>query len=346
MKKHNFKIYLMTLCLLAVFLAGGCAHGLQEETDALVELQQETFNETNVVSSELAKTDVTLSEFPDYAGVPYVELYGNRPSFSEEDITEEPFECYSELDELGRCGAAYANICTELMPTEPRGEIGMIRPSGWHTVKYEGIDGNYLYNRCHLIAYMLAGENANEKNLITGTRCFNVEGMLPFENQVADYVNETDGHVLYRVTPVYEGDNLVASGVKMEAYSVEDAGEGVCFCVYVYNVQPGIEIDYATGESRIAGGEDGAESAAEPQETKQESTAESTEEMQDTREDGEDGSKTGERKQYVLNQNTGKFHDPGCSSVADIKPQNRADFEGTREELIEQGYDPCGRCKP
>ena len=189
---------------------------------------------------------------PEYSGKPYVEVNGNQPTFNNEDITTEVFEEYSEVDSLGRCGVAYANVCQALMPTEERGEIGMIRPSGWHTVKYpDVIEDLYLYNRCHLIGYQLTGENANEKNLITGTRYMNVVGMLPFENEVADYVRKTDNHVLYRVTPVFTGNNLVADGVLMEAYSVEDAGKGVSFCVFVHNVQPGVEIDYSTGESSL-----------------------------------------------------------------------------------------------
>lgn len=192
-----------------------------------------------------------LSEIPEYSGEPYIEINGNEPDFSEEECSEDSFEVYSELDDLGRCQAAYANVGTDLMPTEKRGSIGQVKPSGWQTVKYDVVDGNYLYNRCHLIGYQLSGENANEKNLITGTRYMNVEGMLPFENMVADYVKETDNHVLYQVTPVYDGDNLVADGVQMEAYSVEDEGDGISYNVYVYNVQPGIEIDYATGESTI-----------------------------------------------------------------------------------------------
>lgn len=192
-----------------------------------------------------------LSEIPEYSGEPYIEINGNEPDFSEEEWSEDSFEVYSELDDLGRCQTAYANVGTDLMPTEKRGSIGQVKPSGWQTVKYDVVDGNYLYNRCHLIGYQLSGENANEKNLITGTRYMNVEGMLPFENMVADYVKETDNHVLYQVTPVYDGDNLVADGVQMEAYSVEDEGDGISYSVYVYNVQPGIKIDYATGESTI-----------------------------------------------------------------------------------------------
>ncbi len=193
-----------------------------------------------------------ILNIPEYSGAAYVEVNGNKPFFTESDISTDSFECYSELDSLGRCGVAFANISREMMPTEERGEIGSIKPSGWNQAKYEGIVDSkppYLYNRCHLIAYCLTAENANEKNLITGTRYMNVEGMLPFEERVARYLNDYDNHVLYRVTPVFEGKNLVAGGVLIEAYSVEDNGDGVCFCVYCYNVQPGIEIDYRTGES-------------------------------------------------------------------------------------------------
>lgn len=192
---------------------------------------------------------VTVVDIPEYSGEPYVILQDNQPNFGLEDLTLEPFETYSELDDLGRCGVAYANICLDIMPTEPRGDIGQVKPTGWQSAKYDCVDGKYLYNRCHLIGYQLAGENANKKNLITGTRYLNVTGMLPFENMVDDYVEDTENHVLYRVTPIFEGDNLVASGVQMEAFSVEDEGEGVCFNIYAYNVQPGVVIDYATGES-------------------------------------------------------------------------------------------------
>lgn len=206
----------------------------------------------NISAGASSASSFSLDSVPDYSGDPYVELDGNKPAFGKSDLTTKSFETYSPLDSLGRCGAAYANINQDLMPTEKRGEIGQIKPSGWQTVKYDFVDGKYLYNRCHLIGYQLAGENANEKNLITGTRYFNVEGMLPFENLVADYVKETDHHVLYRVTPIFEGKELVARGVQMEALSVEDNGDGVCFNVFVYNVQPGVTIDYATGVSMLS----------------------------------------------------------------------------------------------
>lgn len=195
------------------------------------------------------QNSTTLESIPEFTNEPYAVINDNVPLFKDSDKTTKSFEKYSDLDKWGRCGVAYANLSQELMPTEERGNISMVKPSGWHTVKYDNVDGKYLYNRCHLIGFQLAGENANEKNLITGTRYMNVEGMLPFENMIADYIKETNNHVLYRVTPIYDGNNLVASGVTMEAYSVEDNGRGVEFYVYAYNNQPGIKIDYLTGDS-------------------------------------------------------------------------------------------------
>ena len=192
----------------------------------------------------------SVEEIPEFSGEAYVAVNGNVPFFLPEEITDESFEEYAELDELGRCGVTMACIGLDIMPTEDRGEIGSVKPTGWQSVKYDCVDGKYLYNRCHLIGFQLAGENANKRNLITGTRYLNIEGMLPFENLVADYVQETGNHVLYRVTPLFDGDNLVAHGVLMEGWSVEDEGEGVQFCVYAYNAQPGIIIDYQTGDSR------------------------------------------------------------------------------------------------
>lgn len=193
--------------------------------------------------------EFSAESLPEFSGEPYTIVNGNVPFFGDGELTDEPFESYSELDSLGRCGAAYANICADIMPTEERGKIGSVKPSGWQSVKYDFISGKYLYNRCHLIGFQLAGENANERNLITGTRYLNVEGMLPFEDMTADYVKETENHVLYRVTPYFEGSDLVAKGVLMEARSVEDNGDGIMFNVFCYNVQPGVRIDYATGES-------------------------------------------------------------------------------------------------
>lgn len=276
-----------------------------------------------------------LSQIPNYTGNPYTIVNDNEPEFDEKDFTTEAFEAYSDLDNLGRCGVAYANICKELMPTEKRGKIGMIKPSGWHTVKYpEIIKDRYLYNRCHLIGFQLAGENANEKNLITGTRYLNVDGMLPFEDEIADYVNNTGNHVLYRVTPVFDGDNLIASGVQMEAESVEDSGEGVKFNVYCYNVQPGIGIDYATGDSWA------------DQEPIANRESEDNDSIIVDSGDGADNDMTTEKTEYVINTNTGKFHRPNCYSVTKMKAKNKKEFSDSREELISEGYEPCGNCKP
>ncbi len=253
---------------------------------------------------------------------PYIKVNGNVPRFSEEEKKNAAaFESYSDLDALGRCGVAFACVGKETMPTEERGPIGSIKPSGWHSVKYDFVDGKYLYNRCHLIGYQLTAENANEKNLITGTRYLNTKGMLPFENMVADYVKETGKHVLYRVTPVFEGNNLVASGVYMEAYSVEDNGDGICFYVYVFNRQPGVKIDCLTGDS-VADGT--AESASG------ETTCAENEET----------------KTYVLNISNGKFHLPDCDSVKKMKTENKQTMKCKRSELINAGYSPCGSCKP
>ena len=254
----------------------------------------------------------------------YSILNNNVPEFTKSEITTVAFEEYSELDELKRCGVAFACIGEEIMPTEERGAIGQIKPSGWQMAKYDIVDGKYLYNRCHLIGYQLSGENANEKNLITGTRYMNVDGMLPFENMVADYVKETKNHVMYRVTPVFEGDNLLAKGVQMEAFSVEDNGEGVSFNVFVNNIQPGVEINYLDGTSKLKSDN---ESVKEPEQEKNIKN-----ENNDTI--------------YILNTNTKKFHEEDCSSVKDIKPQNKETFNGTREWLIKNGYSSCGVCNP
>lgn len=193
-----------------------------------------------------------LENIPKYDGNAYIVLDENIPKFKEDDYKLDSFEYYSDLDYLGRAKEAYANIGIDLMPTEERTSIGQIKPSGWKTIKYDIVPGKYLYNRCHLIGYQLTGENANEKNLITCTRYMNTTGMLEFENKVAEYVKETKNHVLYRVTPIYEGENLLANGVQMEAYSIEDNGKGIQFNVFVYNVQEGIEIDYKDGSSTLS----------------------------------------------------------------------------------------------
>ncbi len=209
----------------------------------------------NIVGTTTAfeEKSYNLGDIPEYDGISeYVIINDNIPFFNEEDINTNAFEKYSKLDSLGRCGVAYANIGSELMPNEERGSIGSVKPSGWQTIKYDIVEGKYLYNRCHLIGYQLTGENANKENLITCTRQMNAGTMLDFENEVANYIRETNNHVLYRATPIFEGDNLVASGVHLEALSVEDNGEGIKFNVYLYNIQDGIQIDYKTGESKLA----------------------------------------------------------------------------------------------
>lgn len=291
-----------------------------------------------------APTEITtassfsLSDVPAYSGKAYISVNGNVPYFTAAELTTTSFETYSDLDTLGRCGVTYACIGQDLMPTKERGSIGMVKPTGWHTVRYDDlVDGKYLYNRCHLIGYQLTGENANTQNLITGTRYLNIEGMLPFENMVADYIQETDNHVLYRVTPIFEGNNLLANGVLMEGYSVEDKGAGVSYCVFAYNVQPGIEIDYATGESKLA---DSAQ-----QEEQKTATVTPTPSPEPEKQEPATGSEASQAD-YILNTNTKKFHYPTCSSVNDMKEKNKQEFFGTRDETISNGYFPCGRCKP
>ena len=314
----------------------------QENASDTQESQQVT-SATDVPTGE-GTSAFSLREIPAYSGTPYTEVNGNQPYFTEADLTTQSFETYSELDSLGRCGVAYANVGQDLMPTEPRGEIGAVKPTGWHLVKYDNVDGKYLYNRCHLIAYMLAAENANPQNLITGTRYLNVQGMLPFETKVCDYVKNTGNHVLYRVTPIFDGDNLLADGVLMEAYSVEDAGEGICFCVFAYNVQPGIGIDYATGDNWAEGSGTYQSTVASVAEETPAPQPETDTAVQITPESSAPQESQGIT--YVLNTNTKKFHYPTCSSVNDMKEKNKQIYTGSREEVINMGYVPCKRCNP
>ena len=314
----------------------------QENSSDTQEAQQVT-SATDVPTGE-STSAFSLWEIPAYSGTPYTEVNGNKPYFTEADLTTQSFETYSELDSLGRCGVAYANVGQDLMPTEPRGEIGAVKPTGWHLVKYDNVDGKYLYNRCHLIAYMLAAENANPQNLITGTRYLNVQGMLPFETKVCDYVKNTGNHVLYRVTPIFDGDNLLADGVLMEAYSVEDAGEGICFCVFAYNVQPGIGIDYATGDNWAEGSGTYQSTAASVMVETPAPQPETDTTVQTSPESSAPQETQGIT--YVLNTNTMKFHYPTCSSVDDMKEKNKQIYTGSREDVINMGYVPCKRCNP
>lgn len=314
----------------------------QENASDTQESQQVT-SATDVPTGE-GTSAFSLREIPAYSGTPYTEVNGNQPYFTEEELTTQSFETYSELDSLGRCGVAYANVGQDLMPTEPRGEIGAVKPTGWHLVKYDNVDGKYLYNRCHLIAYMLAAENANPQNLITGTRYLNVQGMLPFETKVCDYVKNTGNHVLYRVTPIFDGDNLLADGVLMEAYSVEDAGEGISFCVFAYNVQPGIGIDYATGDNWAEGSGTYQSTVASVAEETPAPQPETDTAVQITPELS--APQETQQTTYVLNTNTMKFHYPTCSSVDDMKEKNKQIYTGSRDEVINMGYVPCKRCNP
>ena len=273
---------------------------------------------SGAAASVSAQTD--MASFA-YDGRPYVVINDNDPDFTDADMTTTSFESYGELDGLGRCTTAFANIGKDLMPAEKRGSIGEVKPTGWQTAKYDNVDGKYLYNRCHLIGYQLTGENANEKNLITGTRYLNVDGMLPFENMVADYIKETGNHVLYRVTPVFSGDNLVASGVQMEAESVEDNGDGILFNVYCFNAQPGIAIDYATGNSHQ---DDSVVADASKSTTAAEANVQT----------------------YVLNTNTKKFHKESCNSAKSMDASNKKIYTGSRQEIIDMGYEAWGVCKP
>ena len=273
----------------------------------------------------------TLDNIPEFNGeAAYVVINENKPFFTDADMSTKSYEKYASLDYLGRCGVAIACVGLDIMPTEERGSIGQVKPSGWHTVKYDIVDGKYLYNRCHLIGYQLTGENANKSNLITGTRYLNIEGMLDFENMIADYVKDTGNHVMYRVSPIFKGNNLVANGVLMEARSVEDNGRGIEFCVYAYNAQPGVVIDYSNGNSALSGEEikpDENESEIIPEEKEEEKSESKTE-------------------NYVLNTSSKKFHYGTCKYAASISPKNREERETTPGALIAEGYSPCGTCKP
>ena len=376
-KRNNKLSYFLTL-LLCLCMLVGCGSGAatqvmlkaeDSETESYVESVQtesaenDPGDETEIqaaaqVQSDDSKQKVvhtgTASAFnaadvPAYSGEPDTAVNNNEPYFTSDNLTTEAFENYSELDALGRCGVAYANVCLETMPTEKRGSISEVKPTGWHSVKYDNVDGKSLYNRCHLIGYQLTAENANQQNLITGTRYLNVDGMLPFENMVADYVKETDNHVLYRVTPIFTGDNLVADGVLMEGYSVEDEGDGICFCVYAYNVQPGITIDYATGDSWLSSEKGNSDSSSGGNSAVSQSAADKSGTQQaavQTESVKETSAPVSTGTEYILNTNTKKFHYPSCSSVKQMKASNKKEYTGSRDDLIAQGYDPCKKCNP
>ena len=297
-KVNNLKKYIVILLSILMVFACSCS-GSQVGLDGI---------------NDYSDLYIDLATIPEYCGDKYVVLNDNIPNFSESELYQEAFEKYSELDKYGRCGVAYAMLGRELMPTGPRESISEIKPSGWKTAAYADlITDVYLYNRSHLIAHSLAGENANPNNLITGTDYMNKQGMLYFEEKVLEYIRETGNHVLYRISPVFHGEELVARGVQMEAFSVEDMGEGICFNVYVYNVQPGVEIDYETGENwRNPNYYDDEENTGV----------------------------------YIINTSSGKFHLDGCDGAYNMSSKNKRVFEGSRQVLIDQGYEQCGNCRP
>ena len=306
--------------------------------------------------------DLDLSTIPEWSGATCVDINDGEPTFTDEEMTTSCYESYEDLDDLGRCGTCETCAGLDLMPEGPREQISHIHPSGWHSDKYDFIEGQNLYNRSHLIAYSIAGENANECNLITGTRYMNAQGMLPFEEWIVGYIYRTGNHVMYRVTPIFKGDELIARGVHMEAKSVEDDGAGVSFNVYCYNVQPCVYIDYETGDNRLMTDKElAAAGLGTPDEeylkngtAKGSGWSQPIKTWEDLTESdgGSGGGKSGavtedvSKADYVVNTNTGKFHKPDCQSVQDMNPNNRLYWDGSRQDLIDAGYQPCGGCNP
>ena len=326
--QKNIKTAILSLLVVMMLSMTAC----QSKNDYV--WTEETDIETDEPSGEVAKSpdDDTASitetedmfqynEVPQYSGQAVYKVHNNEPYFTKKEITDKSFEDYMPLDKLGRCQTATACLGTETLPDAPRGDIGQIKPAGWHTVKYpEYINGSYLYNRCHLIAYELSAENANEKNLITGTRYMNVSGMLPYENMTTDYIENTKNHVMYRATPIFVDDELVCRGVLLEGLSVEDKGVGLKFCVFCYDIQPNISIDYATGDSKRSPGFNDYQPKAEDD--------------------------TAVKSNYVLNNNTMTFHKPDCSSVAKMSDKNKSYSSAAREQIMDEGYEPCQICNP
>lgn len=309
---------------------------ISSSTDKSTSSNSNTSNKNPSIVGNGFASAVKLSSIPAYSGSVFVYVNDNQPNFSANELTTVAYETYSSLDNLNRCGVAIASCGKEIMPKEDekRGSISNVYPSGWEQAKYDGISGGYLWNRCHLIGWQLSAENANRKNLITGTRYMNINGMLTFENMVADYIKETGNHVAYRVTPIFDGNNLVCSGVQMEAYSIEDDGDGICFNVYCYNVQPGININYATGESSSTNNSNTSSASKPSSSVQQQPTVE------------EDNNADSSSAKYILNTNTKKFHYPSCGSAGRIAAKNYGESNESREQLIAQGYSPCGNCDP
>lgn len=311
--KRNNRILLSLLALMLALCCSLCACEMPEFSD---HGQATTVSPTASaqITGEVAPESSDLENIPVFSGDPYCIINENKPFFTAEELTTAAYETYGELDALGRCTLAMACVGKELMPAEDRGSISSVKPSGWQSVTYPNISGGYLYNRCHLIGWQLTGENANSRNLITGTKFLNIEGMLPFENMIADYIKETNNHVMLRVTPIFKATDLVCTGVLMEAFSVEDNGEGICFNVFCYNSQPGIEIDYATGHSKMSG----TPSTTAPSPT---------------------------NATYIINTDTKKIHSLDSKYQDNLSP-NMEYTSLTLKELLDLGYTVCGICDP
>lgn len=348
MKKMGKKAAIL-LVVIVLMVFGPLAAGYTDP--AVPKFEEPEFSVTGAVKAggvSLAekvvkqKTGFRLSDVSKFKKKAYVKVHDNKPYFKDYMLKAKSFEKYSPLDDLGRCGTAAACIDQDIMPGgKPRGSISEVKPTGWHTYRYKGISGGYLYNRCHLIGYQLTAENANKRNLITGTRYLNVDGMLPFENMVADYIRETGNHVLYRVTPEFSGDDLEARGVLMEARSVEDDGEGIEYCVYCYNNQPGVKINYKTGTSTGTGKNSGSKAASSASKKKSRSKKAASEQKSASAgsSDTADTSDT-----YICSINSKVFHKPGCSGAARISEKNKV--TGTRQQMIDSGRRPCKICNP
>ena len=354
--KNAFATSFVALLLAACLAFSGCsANGSDSTTGS--DQASDNIQTTETASPETSAARATIADIPQYSGALCIDFNDGQPGFSADDVSRGAFMQFSDLDFEGRCGEAFARIGQDTVSSEARGDISRVHPSGWVQHKYDFVDDGVLYNRCHLIAHQLCGENANEKNLITGTRTFNVVGMLYYEELVGNYVRSTGNHVLYRVTPLFAANDLVARGVQMEAESIEDSGQAIRFNVFVYNVEPGVEIDYVTGESWESDATPEVTSKGEATKTSantsnaslastdasQESASDSSSENTGT---NTSTSTSSAQQDYVLNVKNKKFHKPSCSAANEIASANRQDFTGTREELIERGYSPCGQCKP
>lgn len=399
--KHTGKNKIAILILLSLLMmAAFCCCGIDTSTAAgnisqVADQDVEEEEETGEVADPTASPEDFLADIPEWKGYAFCYVNGNKPDFKPDEIWTSTQESLDPLDELGRCGSANSCIGQDGMPTEPRGDISSVEPTGWHTDTYEFVEGELLFNRCHLIGHQLSGDDAVPRNLITGTSYMNRDGMLQFENAIAEYVKATDNHVMYRVTPVFVGDELISRGVHMEAISVEDEGKGLAFNVFCYNVQPGVDIDYKTGDNKLsedrtmledyqagkymiianmlgaipsddrspqasASAEDGkgsGDSAAQNEDkTESDPAVENGNKTGDKKDADSKGGKNNDaedqseqdanKRSYVLNTNTKRFHYPDCNSVDQMKDHNRQDVEATRDELIGRGFKPCGNCKP